>query len=207
MKGENCVSENNNTDTNIYDRYIALWKTVKRDGVDEVIKFIEKSDMKTAPASTRFHSNYAGGLVEHSLNVYDCLRMKKENEGIFKERLKDVSDETLIIVALAHDFCKLYFYKEGTRNVKNEETGKWEKVPTYNIDDKYPLGHGSKSVIFLQMFMKLTMEEIMAINWHMGFSVPKEEYSSVGAAFDKYPLALALHEADSEATHLLEKVV
>lgn len=202
MKGEDCVSE---TATN-YERYINLWKTVKRDGIDKLIEFIEKSDMKTAPASTRFHSSYEGGLLQHSLNVYDCLCMKKHNEGIFKDLLKDVSDETLIITALAHDFCKLYFYKESTRNVKNEDTGKWETVPFYTFDDKYPLGHGSKSVIFVQMFIKLTMEEITAINWHMGFSVPKEEYSSVGAAFDKYPLALALHEADSEATHLLEKV-
>ena len=203
MKGENCVSENAKN----YERYLELWRSVKREGIKEVIEFIEKSDMKTAPASTRFHSNFEGGLLEHSLNVYDCLRMKKDNDGIFKEKLKNVSDDSITIVALAHDFCKLYFYKEGTRNVKNEETGKWEKVPTYNVDDKYPLGHGAKSVIFLQMFMKLTMEEIMAITWHMGFSVPKEEYGSVGAAFDKYPLALALHEADSEATHLMEKVV
>lgn len=194
------MSEN----VNAYERYIDLWKTVKRDGIAKLIEFIEKSDMKTAPASTRFHSSFEGGLLQHSLNVYDCLRMKKYNDGIFKELLKDVSDETLVIVALAHDFCKLYFYKASTRNAKNEETGKWEKVPFYTIDDKYPLGHGSKSVIFTQMFIKLTMEEITAINWHMGFSVPKEECSSVGAAFDKYPLALALHEADAEATHLLE---
>jgi len=186
-----------------YERYLNLWRSVKRDGINEVINFIEKSDMKTAPASTRFHSDFEGGLLEHSLNVYDCLVAKKE-APIWKDKLKDVSEEAMIITALGHDFCKLYFYKEGTRNVKNEDTGKWEKVPFYSIEDKYPLGHGSKSVIFLQMFMKLTMEEIMAINWHMGFSVPKEEYSSVGKAFEKYPLALALHEADLEATNLLE---
>lgn len=190
-----------------YERYINLWKQVHRDGIDELINFIEKSDMKTAPASTRFHSSYKGGLMEHSLHVYDCLRMKKDNEGIFQKYLKDISDESMIIAALGHDFCKLYFYKESTRNVKNDETGKWEQVPFYTVDDKYPLGHGSKSVIFIQMFIKLTMEEIMAINWHMGYSVPKEEYSALGAAFDKYPLALALHEADSEATHLLEHSV
>lgn len=123
---------------------------------------------------------------------------------MWKEVLKDVSDETMIITALGHDFCKLYFYEKSTRNVKNEDTGRWEKVPIFLCNDKYPLGHGSKSVIFIQMFIKLSMEEIMAINWHMGFSVPKEEYSSVGLAFEKYPLALALHEADLEATNLLE---
>lgn len=186
-----------------YERYINLWKSVKRDGIDGLVKFIEKSDMKVAPASTRFHSSYEGGLLQHSLNVYDCLQAKRESP-MWKEVLKDVSDETMIITALGHDFCKLYFYEKSTRNVKNEDTGRWEKVPIFLCNDKYPLGHGSKSVIFIQMFIKLSMEEIMAINWHMGFSVPKEEYSSVGLAFEKYPLALALHEADLEATNLLE---
>ena len=186
-----------------YERYINLWKSVKRDGIDGLVKFIEKSDMKVAPASTRFHSSYEGGLLQHSLNVYDCLQAKRESP-MWKEVLKDVSDETMIITALGHDFCKLYFYEKSTRNVKNEDTGRWEKVPIFLCNDKYPLGHGSKSVIFIQMFIKLSMEEIMAINWHMGFSVPKEEYSSVGLAFEKYPLALVLHEADLEATNLLE---
>ena len=186
-----------------YERYINLWKSVKRDGIDGLVKFIEKSDMKVAPASTRFHSSYEGGLLQHSLNVYDCLQAKRESP-MWKEVLKDVSDETMIITALGHDFCKLYFYEKSTRNVKNEDTGRWEKVPIFLCNDKYPLGHGSKSVIFIQMFIKLSMEEIMAINWHMGFSVPKEEYSSVGLTFEKYPLALVLHEADLEATNLLE---
>lgn len=187
-----------------FQEYLSLWRTVKRDGIEDLIQFLEKSDMKVAPASTRFHSNYAGGLVEHSLNVYRALCNKKEGKSTWGDVFDQVSEEALVITALGHDLCKLYFYQPSTRNVKNEETGKWEKVPSYNIDDKYPLGHGSKSVIFLQMFLKLTMEEIMAINWHMGFSVPKEEYSSLGKAFEKYPLALALHQADMEATYLME---
>lgn len=187
-----------------YLKYMELWNSVKREGIDKLIDFIEKSDMKTAPASTRFHSAYKGGLVTHSLNVYNMLINKAKNDPVWKEHLKDVSDETLIIVALAHDFCKLYFYNESTRNVK-DENGKWVQVPYYIKEDKYPLGHGSKSVIFLQQFIKLTMEEIMAINWHMGFSVPKEDYGYLGDAFTKYPLAVALHEADLEATYLLEE--
>ena len=187
-----------------YLKYMELWHSVKREGINKLINFIEKSDMKTAPASTRFHSAYKGGLVTHSLNVYNMLINKAKNDPVWKEHLKDVSDETLIIVALAHDFCKLYFYNESTRNVK-DENGKWVQVPYYIKEDKYPLGHGSKSVIFLQQFIKLTMEEIMAINWHMGFSVPKEDYGYLGDAFAKYPLAVALHEADLEATYLLEE--
>lgn len=187
-----------------YLKYMELWNSVKREGIDKLIDFIAKSDMKTAPASTRFHSAYKGGLVTHSLNVYNMLINKAKNDPVWKEHLKDVSDETLIIVALAHDFCKLYFYNESTRNVK-DENGKWVQVPYYIKEDKYPLGHGSKSVIFLQQFIKLTMEEIMAINWHMGFSVPKEDYGYLGDAFAKYPLAVALHEADLEATYLLEE--
>ena len=122
-------------------------KNITRDGADKLLDFLEnKSDFFTAPASTRFHGAYEGGLLRHSLNVYECLV-----QYLARERVKDtyklnVSDETAAIVALLHDVCKVNFYTVSYRNSKNEQTGQWEKVPYYSINDTLPYGHGEKSV-------------------------------------------------------------
>ena len=178
---------------------------VKREGMDNLISFIKKSDFYTAPASTRYHSNFKGGLLIHSLNVYDRLCQKLQNDEAWFKNGKTYSDETLIIVALLHDICKTFFYKETTRNQKNDETGKWEKVPYYTVEDKFPFGHGEKSVFMIERYIKLTKEEAMAIRWHMGFTEPKENWNCISAAIAQYPLVLALHLADLEATYLLEE--
>lgn len=177
-------------------RYLELLRTVKREGIEELIKYLESSDFFTAPASTKFHGDYEGGLLEHSLKVYDILCEKLKNPGI---DLK-VSDETVKIVALLHDICKTNFYKIDYRNAKNA-LGVWEKVPYYTIEDTIPYGHGEKSVMMITEYMKLTGEEKYAIRWHMGFSEPKEVYNSLGQAMKKYPLVLLVHEADLEATY------
>lgn len=178
---------------------------VKREGMDNLISFIKKSDFYTAPASTRYHSNFKGGLLIHSLNVYDRLYQKLQNDDAWFRNGKIYSDETLIIVALLHDVCKTFFYKETTRNQKNDETGKWEKVPYYTVEDKFPFGHGEKSVFMIERYIRLTKEEAMAIRWHMGFTEPKESWNCISAAITQYPLVLALHLADLEATYLLEE--
>ena len=178
---------------------------VKREGMDNLISFIKKSDFYTAPASTRYHSNFRGGLLIHSLNVYDRLCQKLQNDEVWFKNGKTYSDETLIIVALLHDVCKTFFYKETTRNQKNDETGKWEKVPYYTVEDKFPFGHGEKSVFMIERYIRLTKEEAMAIRWHMGFTEPKENWNCISAAIAQYPLVLALHLADLEATYLLEE--
>ena len=95
------------------------------------------------------------------------------------------------------------FYKIEYRNAKNER-GEWEKVPFYTIEDTIPYGHGEKSVMMISEYIKLTVEEKYAIRWHMGFTEPKELYTTLGAAFKKYPLALLLHEADLEATYFFD---
>lgn len=186
---------------------------VQRDGIDNLMNFIRKSDFYTAPASTRFHSSYKGGLLRHSLNVYKCLEEKLTSPR-WQEVLKSTKFESIILVSLLHDLCKTFFYETEYKNKKvYSDTGTkrdaggrydWETVEGYTINDKYPLGHGSKSVIFIQQFMRLDMTEITAIVHHMGFSEPKEDYNSVGKAFEMHPLALALHEADLEATYLME---
>lgn len=202
-------------------RFEKLLQGVKREGVEELLNFIRGSDFYTAPASTRYHLAEEGGLLKHSLHVYDCLIKKKENP-VWKEALSDVSDDTFILVSLLHDLCKTYFYGEELKNrktydeekvkaanprtVKRDANGEfiWETVPAYVVDDKYPLGHGEKSVFFIMQFVKLTMLEIAAIKHHMGAYCDSSQWNTLGQAYEKYPLALALHESDLEATYLLE---
>ena len=126
-----------------------------------------------------------------------------------RPRVKDVYGldydmESVAIVALLHDLCKIGCYKAGTRNVKNETTGQWEKVATFFYEDKLPYGHGEKSVYIISGFMRLSREEAMAIRWHMGFSGPEDDHL-VGQALQQYPLAFALSTADMEAAYFLEE--
>ena len=181
------------------EEFIELLKSTKREGVDEIINFLEKTDFFKAPASTRFHGNYEGGLLEHSMKVYEILKHKVKNSVIDI----NVGDDTLIIVALLHDICKANYYKVDFRNAKNER-GEWEKVPYYTVDDTIPYGHGEKSVMMITEYMKLTPEEKYAIRWHMGYTEPKELYNAIGAAYTKYPIALLTHEADLEATYFYD---
>ena len=186
------------------DRFINIFKTkIKREGADKLLEFLMSSDFFSAPASARYHSAYEGGLLDHSLNVYDCL-CAYLNRDYAKEKFKlNYSEETIAIVSLLHDVCKVNVYKPGYRNVKNEQ-GKWEQVPTFEFDDKLPYGHGEKSVYMITPFMKLTREEAFAIRYHMGFS-NVDDQRNVGKAFEMFPLAFALSTADMEATYYIEK--
>lgn len=181
------------------EKYIELLRKTNREGIEDLISFIEKTDFFKAPASTRFHGNFEGGLLQHSLKVYEILKHKIETNI---EKL-EVKDETVIIVALLHDLCKANFYKVDYRNAKNE-LGVWEKVPYYTVDDTIPYGHGEKSVMMVTEYLKLSPEEKYSIRWHMGYTEPKELYSTIGAAYKKYPLALLTHEADLEATYFYD---
>ena len=181
------------------EEFLMLLKSINREGMDELINFIERSDFFKAPASTRFHGSYEGGLLEHSLNVYKILSEKVKNCPIEL----NVSQDSIIIISLLHDICKANFYKVDYRNAKND-LGVWEKVPYYTIDDTIPYGHGEKSVMMISEYIKLTVEEKYAIRWHMGFTEPKEMYSTIGQAYKKYPIALLLHEADLETTYFYD---
>ena len=179
--------------------FLGLLEKVKRDGMDKLINFIKKTDFFKASASTRFHGSREGGLLEHSLKVYEILKYKIEHSVIDI----DVPEESIILIALLHDICKANFYKVDYRNAKNE-LGVWEKVPYYTVDDTIPYGHGEKSVMMITEYIKLTPEEKYAIRWHMGFTEPKEQYTTIGIAYTKYPLALLVHEADLEATYFYD---
>ncbi len=181
------------------EKFLELLKSVNREGMDKLIEFIEKSDFFKAPASTRYHGAYEGGLLEHSMKVYEILTQKVKNACVEI----NVLEESLILIALLHDICKVNFYKVDYRNAKNS-FGEWEKVPYYTIEDTIPYGHGEKSVMMITEYIKLTGEEKYCIRWHMGFTEPKESYNALGQAFKKFPLALLVHEADLEATYFFD---
>ncbi len=187
------------------ETFIEIYESkITRSGAGKLLDYLKSDacDFFTAPSSTRFHGSYEGGLVEHSVNVYQCLA-----DYLTRPRTKEVynmdySEETVALVALLHDLCKINFYKTDYRNAKNAQ-GQWEKVPYYTIDDTLPYGHGEKSVYIISGFMRLSREEAFAIRYHMGFS-GIEDKNSIGKAFEMFPLAFALSVADMEATYYLE---
>ena len=191
---------------NAKEEFIDIYRQyIRREGADALLDYLEnKSDFFTSPASAKFHGSYPGGLCEHSLNVYHCLVDDLSRERVQELYGIEASPESVAIVALLHDVCKIGCYKAGSRNVKNEQTGQWEKVPAYFYEDPMPYGHGEKSVYIISGFMRLTRSEAMAIRWHMGFSGSSDEKHLVGKAFEQYPLAFALSVADMEATYFLE---
>jgi putative nucleotidyltransferase with HDIG domain len=183
------------------NEFIKTYKThIKRDGADKLLEWLQGTDFFTAPASTKFHSNYEGGLCEHSVKVYKRLcKLAKE------EKLK-VTDESLAVIGLLHDICKADTYKTEMRNVK--ENGEWVQKPYYTTEDNLPYGHGEKSVYIAGGFMKLSREEAMAINWHMGPYDARNTNSSwlLSRAFQMYPLAFLTFIADMTATYLDEEI-
>lgn len=192
----------------VKETIIDILRSVNRDGIEKVIEFLNKSDFFVAPASTRFHLACEGGLARHSLNVYfrllNLYTAEKDVYGAVTAEEYATAQESIAICGLLHDVCKIGIYKPSTRNVKNEKTGQWEKVPTYTIDNPLPYGHGEKSVYMLSGFIKLTREEAIAIRWHMGGFDDAAKSYDLTAAFDKYPLAVLLHAADMLASHIDE---
>lgn len=187
--------------TNFYvptmrDTFITTANSITRRGIGCFLDWLfEETDFLKAPASTRFHGAYEGGLMIHSLMVYkNLLSLVDANTA---------SPDTLKIVALFHDICKSNFYVTSFRNAKNEETGKWERVPYFSVDEQFPYGaHGGKSVYLLMSHgLQLTDEEATAINCHMG-GWDVTTYHNPSKAYEKYPLALYLHLADMLSTYI-----
>lgn len=180
-------------------------ENITRPGADGLRKYLLGSDFFTAPASGRFHCCHEGGLCEHSINVYKRLLAiaKAEYGDEWESRLPH---ESIAICGLLHDVCKIGYYKEDLRNVKNEN-GEWIKVPYYTRAEELPYGHGEKSVYIINGFIRLTRAEALAINWHMGGFDARSRGGdfSISEAYAKYPLCVLLHVADLEATYLDEK--
>ena len=187
------------------DEFIRIYKeNITRPGSEKLLSYLlsEQSDFFTAPSSTRYHGSYEGGLAEPSVNVYECLKDYLSRPRTAELYGMEYSNETVALVSLLHDVCKMNFYTVDYRNAKNAQ-GVWEKVPYYTINDTLPYGHGEKSVYIVSGFMRLTREEAFAIRYHMGFS-GIEDRNSIGKAFEMFPLAFALSTADMEATYFLE---
>ncbi len=190
---------------NLKDEFVRIYQeNISRPGADRLLNYLlsDQSDFFTAPSSTRYHGSYPGGLCEHSINVYNCLKDYLERPRTKELYKMDYNSETIALVSLLHDVCKMNFYAVDYRNAKNDQ-GVWEKVPYYTINDQLPYGHGEKSVYIVSGFMRLTREEAFAIRYHMGFS-GIEDKNCIGRAFEMFPLAFALSVADMEATYYLE---
>ena len=189
----------------IKKEFIQIYNSnIHREGAKELLDYLQKSDFFTAPASTQFHSNYEGGLAEHSICVYHRFinAIKNEYGENYSEK---ISDESIAICALLHDICKVDLYKIEMRNKKID--GNWVQVPFYTVEDNLPYGHGEKSVYMISGFMKLSREEAMAINWHMGGFDQRVIGGSYGLseAFYQFPASVIFHISDIQATYLDEK--
>lgn len=172
---------------------------IQREGLDDLLAWLSKADFFTAPASTKYHGAYEGGLCQHSIDVYNYA---KRAAALYDG---EVNPEAMAIAALFHDVCKVNFYKTDKKNQKID--GEWREVPYYTISEKFAFGgHGSKSVFLLQQFMKLKPEEAVAINCHMGFSdADAGGRRDISTAYSRYPLAWIIHVADEAATYLIER--
>ena len=171
---------------------------IKRRGLEELLTYLrERSDFYLAPCSTKYHLSIEGGLAEHSINVCNQLFFE-----VASHNLTGISDETIAIVSLFHDLCKIGCYKKVKRWAKDEDD-KWVQYDTYEYDEDFPFGHSEKSAILVQHFLDCTAYELQAINGHMGFSDSRGS-QLIGNIFKKNKLALMLHFADMTATYMME---
>lgn len=187
------------------NEFVKLYNAnIKREGADKLLDYLtNNSDFFTAPASGRHHSCFEGGLVLHSVNAYN--RFKHNLISEYGENYSEhISDESIAIIALLHDLCKVNTYTVDYRNQKVD--GQWIQVPYYAYNNSLPYGHGEKSVYIISGFMRLTREEAMAINWHMGGFDPRNTATTdMQEAFSRFPTAVLFHVSDLEATYLDEK--
>ena len=175
------------------EKFIEIYNAnIKRDGADQLLKWLEESDFFAAPASTKFHMSREGGLMQHSINVWQRLKSLVYDNRKSNKHFSHISDETIAICGLLHDLCKVNIYIRGPRG--------------YYTDDQFSYGHGEKSVYIINEFLRLTQEEALAIRWHMGgFDAAANSGSwAMSNAWNKYPFCPLLHIADMEATYIDE---
>ena len=187
-----------------------LLKT-ERKGIDNVLSQLDQRGFYKAPASTRFHLSCQGGLLQHSLNVYDAAIMLHGQVIQREPHLEPLLPlDSIAITTLLHDTCKSDIYQEAILSRKNAD-GFWEKYPGYTVDYTagLPLGHGEKSVVMLLSWgLELKPEEMMAIRWHMtAWNLPfqsPEHKESLNAAKKISPLVSLVQLADGVASGLFE---
>ena len=195
---------------NLKDEFVEKLRSTQREGIENVIKHLDRLGFFVAPASTKFHLNVKGGLMQHSWNVCNTALMLREQMIQMKPELEEkLPVESVVIASLLHDVCKSNIYKDAILNRKNDQ-GYWEKVPGYEVDySGLPLGHGEKSVIMLlTLGLRLTRDEMLAIRWHMtawelAFQSP-EQKANLQKAREIAPLCVIVQAADGLASALLE---
>lgn len=192
--------------------FMQIWtERVQRNYADAMLEWLEReTDFFEAPASTKHHGAHPGGLVEHSLNVYRRLRQITvlETYGTtLAPELAEGVEETVAILGLLHDVCKVGVYHTETKRRKNQATGFWEDYQAYVFRDPLPLGHGEKSLYQIARFIRLEDHEALAIRWHMGAydAAARTDLRDLSAAMDATPWVWRLHEADMCAAHIDER--
>ena len=174
-------------------KILKLLNNINRTGVERLTAWLINNDFFDALCSTKHHLNVKGGLAEYSLNVFELLKEKNKRYKL------GLSYSSIIICGLLHNVCKVNFYELVPAN--------WDKLKEayYKTNDKFPMGHGEKSVIIIQRFIQLTDEEACIIRWHMAaFDLSEYGKRSYYSALKLYPACLALHTADYESTVLIE---
>lgn len=190
--------------------FLTIYKDIRRPGADKLLAWLETTDFFTAPAGAKHHGTHAGGLVVHSLNVWNRLREITLRDTIDGKAILDLTpetNETVAILALLHDVCKVGVYHTETKRRRNPDTGTWEDYQAYTFRDPFPLGHGEKSLYLITKYMALTEEEALAIRWHMGAfdDAVKGGSRALDAAMDVFPWVWRLHEADMCAARIDER--
>ena len=181
--------------------YDIAYDNIHRRGITAFLDYLDmETDFFTAPASTKYHGSYQGGLVMHSLEVY--AQFLKLAPIYNYDMANSILCESATICTLFHDVCKINTYKESCRNIKDEKTGEWKSVPCYVNDDKNVFGaHGAYSVYLINEYMHLNREETIAIYHHMGaWDIGKNDNPS--KAYECVKLAWLLHVADEAATYI-----
>lgn len=189
------------------EKFKNYFSYINRPGADKLLEWLEQIGFFTAPASAKYHGAYAGGLVEHSNNVYRRLvKLADEEDKRQGRQFPEYAVDTIAVVALLHDVCKADAYKVEKKNQKQKD-GSWKEVEIYGYTNSLPLGHGEKSIIQIMRYMQLTEEEMLAIRWHMGAfdNAVKGGSHDMNYAFAQSRLAAMLHIADMMATHLDER--
>ena len=190
------------------DRFCSILRDTKRENIDYILEDLESWGFFEAPASAQGHYAYAGGLLDHSLNVYDAAMANREAMIAMRPDLEaDMDPESIAIAALLHDVCKADFYKLVKKKRRNE-IGMYEEMECYEIhDENFPVGHGEKSVILLlQSGLDLKDEEIYAIRWHMGpWNLSRDDEKFYRQASRLTPLQALIHAADTLASAIVER--
>ena len=152
---------------------------------DHLARLLDGMGFFDAPASTKYHGNFTGGLYEHSEDVTRNLVWLTEKLGLTWEHPRSP-----YLVGMLHDLCKCDLYAQ-------------QPDGTFLFRDDRPLtGHGDKSVILAQQIADLTEEEVLCIRWHMGAYDDSKYWSAIGRAIEKYPNVLYTHTADMIASRI-----